>query len=102
LLAGALLFASPFFEMTASNFMSHNSASLCLVAATLFFVRPGSRPCAAWLASGLLLGLLFNIRPLTAVGVSVPFVIWGALEWRRADDRRSFAPRAAAWPPGRD
>jgi Dolichyl-phosphate-mannose-protein mannosyltransferase len=95
LLAALLLLASPFFEMTASNFMSHNTASLCLVAGTLFFVRPGSRPRAGWFLSGLFLGLLFNIRPLTAAGVSVPFLLWTVLEWRRADDRRAFTVRAA-------
>src|SRR5207237_10436035 len=45
--------------------------------------------------SGLLLGLLFNIRPLTAAGIAVPFLVWTVLEWHRADDRRAFAARTA-------
>jgi hypothetical protein len=100
LLAVILLVASPFFQMTASNFMSHNTASLSLVAATLFLVRPGVHPRLGWFLSGLFLGLLLNIRPLTAGGMLVPFVVWLAMDVRAAANRKLLVGRAAWWVAG--
>ena len=100
LLAALLLFASPFFQMSASNFMSHNTAALSLVAATLFLFRPSVRPRLGWFMSGLFLGLLLNIRPLTAAGVFVPFAVWLAFEIRRAERRKPVIVRTAWWAAG--
>jgi hypothetical protein len=97
LLAALLLAASPFFQMTASNFMSHNTGALALVAATLFLLKPGSHPRRSGFVSGLLLGFLFNVRPLTAAAVLVPFVAWLVLEWRSAHERHAAALRAGWW-----
>jgi hypothetical protein len=97
LLAALLLLASPFFQMTASNFMSHNTGALTLTAATLFLVAPGSHPRRTGFLSGLLLGFLFNVRPLTAAGVLVPFLGWLALDFRSNCARRQAALRAAWW-----
>ena len=78
-LAGAALAAaSPFFLLQAGSFMSH---AACLFWATLFmrlFIWARDRRSAPLaLATGLALGMLFISRQLTAVGVAVPFVLWG-------------------------
>jgi hypothetical protein len=96
LLAAALMLLSPFFQMTASNFMSHNTAAFYLMAATFFFLLPTRRPALTWFASGLLLGLLFNTRPLTAAGVLVPFGLWSAYDFWKAPDRPAFFRKGAA------
>jgi hypothetical protein len=96
LLAAALLLLSPFFQMTASNFMSHNTAALYLMAGTFFYLRPTSRPKLSWFVSGVFLGLLFNTRPLTAAGVLVPFGLWSAYDFWKAADRRAFFRRGLA------
>jgi hypothetical protein len=97
LLAAVFLVASPFFQMNASNFMSHNTGALALTAATLFLVAPGSHPRRNGFLSGLLLGFLFNVRPLTATGVLLPFLGWLALDFRSRSGRRLAASRAACW-----
>ena len=97
LLAALLLVTSPFFQMTASNFMSHNTGALALTAATLFLVARGSHPRRTGFLSGLLLGFLLNVRPLTAAGVFIPFVAWLALDVRSATVRRQAVSRAAWW-----
>jgi hypothetical protein len=96
LLAAALLLLSPFFQMTASNFMSHNTAAFYLMAATFFFLLPTRRAALSWFASGLLLGLLFNTRPLTAAGILVPFGLWSAYDFWKAVDRLAFLRKGAA------
>jgi hypothetical protein len=69
LLAGLLLLFSPFFLMTASNFMSHNTAALYLVAFVLCLIYVDRRPLLLAFLAGLSFGLLFNTRPLTAIGL---------------------------------
>lgn len=66
-LAALLLLFSPFFQMTASNFMSHNTAVFVILLCLFLYVRPTKRRVVSMLLSGALLGLLFNIRPLAAV-----------------------------------
>ena len=74
--ASLLAFFSPFFQMNASNFMSHSSASFYLALAVLCLIRAcngqvhSHRKLYAFV-SGLSLGLLFNTRPLNAVPVIV-------------------------------
>jgi hypothetical protein len=96
LLAAALMLLSPFFQMTASNFMSHNTAAFYLMAGTFFFLRPTGRPALSWFVSGVFLGLLLNTRPLTAAGVLVPFALWSAYDLWKASDRRAFFRQALA------
>ncbi len=67
ILAAVLLLFSPFFQMTASNFMSHNTAAFTILACLFLLVRPTKRRMLSMFVSGVFLGLLFNIRPLTAV-----------------------------------
>lgn len=63
-----LVFFSPFFQMHASNFMSHSSASFYLALGIFFLIKAG-RGGRWWCGflSGLALGLLFNTRPLNSV-----------------------------------
>ncbi len=96
LLAAILLLLSPFFQMTGSNFMSHNTASFYLIGATLFYVRPTGRPALSWFMSGVFLGLLFNTRPLTTAGVLVPFALWAVYDLWRSQDRRAVFRRGLA------
>ncbi len=67
ILAAVLLFFSPFFQMTASNFMSHNTAVFALLMCLFLLVRPSGRRLPSMFFAGVFLGLLFNIRPLAAV-----------------------------------
>lgn len=70
LLAGCLLVFSPFFLMTASNFMSHNTAAFYLIACVLCLAYIDKRPYFLAFLAGVCFGLLFNTRPLTAVALA--------------------------------
>ena len=76
LLAALLLASSPFFLMTASNFMSHNTAAFYLLAALLCVAIIDRRPLLYGVAAGLFFGLLFNTRPLAAMSLIVPFGVF--------------------------
>jgi hypothetical protein len=85
-----LAFFSPFFQVNASNFMSHSSASLYLALGIFFLIRASRGGRWLWgLFSGLALGLLFNTRPLNAVppialssALLLYFVFKGKARWR--------------------
>jgi hypothetical protein len=63
-----LAFFSPFFQVNASNFMSHSSASFYLALGIFFLIRAARGGRGWWgFLSGLALGLLFNTRTLNAV-----------------------------------
>ena len=88
LLAAALLFSSPFFLMTASNFMSHNTAAFTILAALFLLTLQTKRRIAAMFAAGVFIGLLFNIRPLTAVAFMPVLGVYMAYELLRAGPNR--------------
>lgn len=73
LLAALLLVTSPFFLMTTTNFMAHNTASFYLLLSLLFLLFLDRRPGTFGLLAGLSFGLLFNTRPLTALALITPF-----------------------------
>ncbi len=73
LLAALLLAASPFFLMTASNFMSHGTAAFFITMSILCLALRDRRPILYPIFSGVFFGLLFNTRPLTAVALVLPF-----------------------------
>ncbi len=101
LLAAFLLFSSPFFQMTGSNFMSHNTALFVLLLCLFFIVRPTKRRLASMFIAGMFLGLLFNIRPLAAVAF-MP-VLGGLLAFelvRSAADRRALLREDMAFAAG--
>ncbi|MCH7718337.1 MAG: glycosyltransferase family 39 protein, partial [Chloroflexi bacterium] len=62
LLAALLLATSPFFLMTASNFMAHNTAVFYLLGSLLFLAIIDRRPFLFGLLAGLFFGLVFNTR----------------------------------------
>ncbi len=76
LLAAILLASSPFFFMTASNFMSHNTAAFYLLASLFFLAIVDRRPMLYGVVAGLCFGLLFNTRPLAALSLMVPFGVY--------------------------
>ncbi len=88
LLAAALLMFSPFFQMTASNYMSHNTAVFVILACLAFYTWRTKRRPVAMLASGLCFGLLFNIRPLTAIAFMFPLGAFMAYEFIRPGVQR--------------
>lgn len=88
LVATVVLFFSPFFQMTASNFMSHNTAAFVILACLFFLTRPLERRRCAMFLSGLCLGLLFNIRPLPAVAIMPPLGLFLGYELLTAGDDR--------------
>ncbi len=73
LLAALLLATSPFFLMTASNFMSHNTGAFYLLLSLLFVSLMDKRRLWHAVAAGICFGLLFNTRPLTAMALVPPF-----------------------------
>lgn len=81
LLAATLLVASPFFLIQAASFMAH---TVCLALTLLFvfsFLLTLERPTVLRALPGALaLALLVLARPLTALGVTLPFVFWAL--WR--------------------
>jgi hypothetical protein len=80
-LAGLLLLVSPFFLLQAASLMAH---TVCLALTLLFtwsFLATVDRPSARAAMPGMVaLALLVLARPLTALGVLLPFVLWST--WR--------------------
>ncbi len=99
LLAAVLLFFSPFFQMTASNFMSHSTGAFYLLASLFFLARPTERRALSMFLSGVFLGLFFNTRPLPAVAfmpvlgvfMAYEFLCAGPQRWSRFRDYLAFA-----------
>ena len=101
LLAAALLALSPFFLLQAGSFMSHVAGLIWALALLLLFVR--ARSTGALLpavAAGAAVGMLFLSRPLTAVGVGLPFALLAAVDFitSAAGRRRALALAAGFLP----
>ncbi|HLB12083.1 MAG TPA: glycosyltransferase family 39 protein, partial [Dehalococcoidia bacterium] len=81
LLAAALTVASPFFLLQAGSALSHVVTLFWSLAFMLLFdaARRKSSEPAAWAAGGAL-GMLILSRPLTAVGIAIPFVLWAGMD----------------------
>jgi hypothetical protein len=85
LLAAFLLVSSPFFLMNAGSLLSHAWSLFLSTAFTLSWVDgfrdgPGEASRMAWLktvTAGAALGTLGLTRPLTMVGISLPFALHG-------------------------
>jgi 4-amino-4-deoxy-L-arabinose transferase-like glycosyltransferase len=97
IVAQALLAFSPFFQMTASNLMSHNTAVFYLLGCLALITVDWKRKSLAYGLAGICFGLLLNTRPLTAAALVPPFAllfasdVWLGKEQRMAVIRRSFA-----------
>ena len=88
LLAAVLLLSSPFFLMTASNFMSHNTAVFTILVALFLLTLQTKRRIIAMFVAGVFIGLLFNIRPLMAVAFMPVLGVFMAYELLRAGPNR--------------
>jgi 4-amino-4-deoxy-L-arabinose transferase-like glycosyltransferase len=72
LLAAFLLVASPFYLMTASNLMSHNTAAFFLLCSLACIVFAERRPVLLGVLGGISFGLFFNTQQLPAVALVGP------------------------------
>ena len=72
LLAALIFVASPFFLMTASNFMSHGTAAFYFMGSLFCIVISDRRPFTYGFIGGLMYGLFFNTQQLTAIALIVP------------------------------
>lgn len=89
-LAALLLFCSPFYQMSAPNLMSHTTGALYLALSVYFLIkteRPG-RLVLHPLLCGVFLGLLFNTRPMTALGVGGSYALFMLYSLLRSRERR--------------
>jgi hypothetical protein len=75
--------------MTASNFMSHNTAAFTILATLFLMVLPTKRRMLAMFFSGVFLGLLFNIRPLTTLAFIPVLGLFMGYELLRAGPERT-------------
>jgi hypothetical protein len=101
LLAAGLLVCSPFFQMTASNFMSHNTAAFVILACLAFYTWHPKHRWPAMLVAGLCFGLLFNIRPLPSVSFMIPLAALMTYDFvRTPNDVRDRSLQYAAFAAG--
>ncbi|MDP2660016.1 MAG: glycosyltransferase family 39 protein [Dehalococcoidia bacterium] len=101
LLAAFLALISPFFLIQSGSFLSHTVSLFWALASALLFeatLRKGSR--AAGLGAGAAVGMLFVSRPLTGVGIALPFIVWAAIDVCRVRRRRFvYLPMALGFLP---
>lgn len=94
LLAALLLATSPFFLLQAGSFLSHTVALVLTMAFILLFMRAcESGNVGPGIAAGLMIGLLFLSRPLTAFGIGLPFAVVAAIRmvWSTQGRRTAVA-----------
>lgn len=99
LIAALLVTFSPMALLLNGSLMGHTAALTCAALFTYAYWRlETSRHPLRWgLLAGLALGLLFVNRPLSAVGVTAPFIIYSLLRllWALVRQRRHFWRRLA-------
>lgn len=90
-IAALFMLGSQFILFMSAEYMNHATA---LCACSLFMLAytrtlDAARPRATWygLATGLALGAIFLIRPFTAIGIGLPFVVHGLYRLRCAPRR---------------
>ena len=90
-----LFLLSPMLQLLAATELSHTSALFALAWTAWLAHRSVAEPGAWWPAAllGLAFSVAFFIRPLTAVGIGAPFLVFWAVGWWRAG--RPAAPAAA-------
>ena len=98
-IAAPLLALSPFLLLQAGSLLSH-VVSLCWTLLFLLLYPLARRQQGALLplAAGAAIGMLFLTRPLTAVGVAIPYLIWtlaSVLRQRRIQQSFLFMALAA-------
>jgi 4-amino-4-deoxy-L-arabinose transferase-like glycosyltransferase len=97
LLATVLMASSPFFFMTASEFMSHNTTTFYILASLFFLMIAGRRPLLYGALGGLFFGLAFNARQLEAATLVLPFAALLLSPLVRSEDRRMAARQIGAF-----
>ncbi|MBZ0299552.1 MAG: glycosyltransferase family 39 protein, partial [Anaerolineae bacterium] len=100
LIAAGLTAFSPMALLLNATLMGHTAA---LFGVTLFLLayrrlEQGRRPLRWGIIGGLALGLVVTTRPLTAVGIAAPFVIWSLARIIRAAIHNSSSLRAMLSP----
>jgi len=95
LLAAGLTLTSPFFMMNSGSLLSHPFGLVLSLAFALAWLdawgEPDALPASGWkswlpvFTAGACLGLLAFTRPLTAVGMALPFVPHAVILWFRRD-----------------
>jgi 4-amino-4-deoxy-L-arabinose transferase-like glycosyltransferase len=101
LVAAVFLVISPFFLLQAGSLMSHLASLLwTLLFLLMFEIAHRRRLLLPAIGAGVALGMLFLTRPLTAVGIAIPFLIWCGVHILR-DPRRFmvYLPIALAFAP---
>lgn len=73
IVAAILMAASPFAMVSATDYMSHNTAVFYLLGSLLCLTKARRQPLLLGLLAGLLFGLLLNTRPLTTTALVPPF-----------------------------
>lgn len=96
LIAAGLVAFSPMALLLNASLMGHTTA---LFGVTLFMyayrrLERGRHPLAWGLVAGLALGAVLANRPLTAIGVALPFIAWSLVRLARA----LWRDRARFWP----
>lgn len=80
LLAAVLLSVSPFFLLQSGSLLSHLASLFwTLLFLALFPVARLQCGAALPIAAGAAVGMMFLSRPLSAVGIAVPFILWTLL-----------------------
>lgn len=75
--AWLITFVSPFFQMNAASFMSHNTAVFYETVGFYFLIAAVmDKKKLYFFVSGFSLGLLFNTRPFTVVGLVIPILTY--------------------------
>lgn len=79
-LAALLLAVSPFFLLQAGSLLSHIASLFwTLLFLALFSVARAQRGVMLPIIAGAVIGMMFLSRPLSAVGIALPFIIWALL-----------------------
>lgn len=87
-----ILFSSPFYQMSAPNFMSHTVGSLYLATSMFTFILFNEKK-TGWLLpsiSGVCLGILMNTRPLTMLAASAGFLLYGIIALVTTEEKKKL------------
>lgn len=83
---GAVLFlTSPMLMVAAATETAHTSCVAALAWFTLFFLKTRDEDASWWMhsAAALMFSVAFFIRPISALGVGLPFLIWWFIPFAR-------------------
>ena len=94
LIAAALLTASPMFLLLSGTLMGHTTALFLTMAFVYAYrhIEQGHQQTRWGIIAGITLGLLVITRPLTAIGIATPFILYSGLRvlWTVVRARQQF------------